>query len=247
MEWEHPKKRRRRMRPRKVISARLVFDEQVQSDAATLSSDLWDDITTGEDQGETTQTYAALTPATPFDSAVEETSWTIVPVVQSRPPSPERDDQLPRSTILISPDSHLSQSFLRIFDSVDHGRPTHHVPKQIEIRISSVVPVTLESVYITVEKGLLHKVDEIKSIFGGGFHGPRTGKHEQRPSLQRQKSEPDSADEKTRMTALVRKGLSQMSVVHSGDVFPLPLPNHPITHVRPSPAIAMHCEPVLQG
>lgn len=50
-----------------------------------------------------------------------------------------------------------------------------------------------------------------------------------------------------RMTSLVREALSQLPVIHAGDVFPLPLPAHPITHVRPPPAIVVECEPVAQG
>ena len=41
--------------------------------------------------------------------------------------------------------------------------------------------------------------------------------------------------------------ISRLPVIHSGDVFPLPLPAHPITHVRPPPAIVVECEPVSQG
>ena len=247
MEWEHPKKRRRRMGPRTIFAARLLFDEHVQSDAAAVSPDLWADLTTDEDQSDAVQIHLALTPAIPFEASVDETSWTVLPAVLARPTSPERDTQNLRATVLVAPDSPFAQSFLRIFDAVDHGRPTHHVPKQIDVRVAFVEPATLDSVYVTVEKGLLQKVDEIQSRFGGGFHGSRTGKSEQRPPLQHQKSDGSSGDEKTRLTALVRKALSQLAVVHSGDVFPLPLPNHPITHVRPAPAIAMHCEPVLQG
>ncbi|WKT48760.1 AAA ATPase domain [Fusarium oxysporum f. sp. vasinfectum] len=36
-------------------------------------------------------------------------------------------------------------------------------------------------------------------------------------------------------------------VVHAGDLFPLPLPPHPLTHVPPNPGKIMLCEPVAQG
>lgn len=49
------------------------------------------------------------------------------------------------------------------------------------------------------------------------------------------------------MSSLVRKALGALPIIHSGDVFSLPLPAHPITHVRPPPAIVIECEPVSQG
>ena len=267
-EAEHPKKRRRRVISRQPVAARLIFDDHVAPDVAALSPELWTEIVgesraatheDGERRGsseklndkakesleQVQKIYIGLSPVTSFDSSLDETSWTIVPATTARPTSPGVERQPIRYTISLAPDTLLSQSFLRLFDSVDSGRTSHHVPRQIDVRVSYVEPVTLDTVFVTVEKGLLQKVDEIQSRFGGGFHGSRAGKLEHRPSIPKQ--EAVSGDEKTRLTSLVRKALSQLPVVHSGDVFPLPLPSHPITHVRPAPAIAMHCEPVLQG
>jgi len=49
------------------------------------------------------------------------------------------------------------------------------------------------------------------------------------------------------LTAALRVALGTLHVVHSGDLFPLPLPPHPITHVPPSPGKVTLCEPVAQG
>ena len=49
------------------------------------------------------------------------------------------------------------------------------------------------------------------------------------------------------MKAIVRESLGRLPMIHTGDVFHLPLPPHPITHARPPPAIAIECEPVSQG
>ena len=267
-EAEHPKKRRRRVISRQPVAARLIFDDHISPDVAALSPELWTEIvgdgqhatqehgqrhgsseklndTVKEPIEEVPTVHIALSPVTPFDSSLDETSWTIVPATRARPASPGTERQPNRWTISLAPDTLLSQSFLRLFDSADVGRTSHHVPRQIDVRVSYVEPVTLDTVFVTVEKGLLQKVDEIHSRFGGGFHGSRAGKLEHRPSVPKQDA--ILGDEKTRLTSLVRKGLSQLPVVHSGDVFPLPLPSHPITHAKPAPAIAMHCEPVLQG
>lgn len=270
MDWEHPKKRRRRIEPRKPLSARLVFDESLSGDAATLSPDLWTELgfglspALGEQNAEFSGIFSvddwaadgtsldalsihvALTPVTPFGCSVDETPWTIVPVGKNVSMVGGEKEPL-RSTVFLSPESHSSQSFLRIFEVVDRGRHSHHVPKQIDIRMTEVEPIGLETVYVTVERGLLQKVDEIQSRFGGGFHSTRPTKQEYRPAWQNFRHDQNPVDEKTRLTTLVRDGLSRLAVVHSGDVFQLPLPAHPITHVRPPPAIAMHCEPVLQG
>ena len=120
------------------------------------------------------------------------------------------------------------------------------MPKSIEIQVVVTKPLTLETIYVSVEKGLLEKIDEIQAKFGGGF---QHGKH-----LQPDKKQfaPNGVLRNVppitgRLASLVRDALSHLPVVHSGDVFPLPLPAHPITHVRPSPAIVVECEPVVQG
>lgn len=107
-------------------------------------------------------------------------------------------------------------------------------------------PISLDTIFVTIEKGLLEKVDEIQTKFGGGFQNSRTkrtAQSEHFPSTASNTSLP--AEE--RITDLVRAGLSKLSTIHTGDIFDLPLPAHPITHVRPAPAIIVECEPVSQG
>jgi peroxin-6 len=45
----------------------------------------------------------------------------------------------------------------------------------------------------------------------------------------------------------VRDALQSPTVLHTGDLLPLPLPAHPITHAAPPPAKITACEPVSQG
>ncbi|CAG9939697.1 unnamed protein product [Clonostachys rosea f. rosea IK726] len=49
------------------------------------------------------------------------------------------------------------------------------------------------------------------------------------------------------LASALRYALSSLKIVHAEDLFPLPLPPHPVTHVPPSPGRIMLCEPVAQG
>lgn len=99
---------------------------------------------------------------------------------------------------------------------------------------------------MTIEKGLLEKVDDIQNKFGGGFQNARTKRSSQSDHVLNPSANTSSTAE-DRITELVRGGLSKLSIIRIGDVFHLPLPAHPITHVRPAPAIVAECEPVSQG
>jgi peroxin-6 len=50
-----------------------------------------------------------------------------------------------------------------------------------------------------------------------------------------------------RLSAALRVALGTLKVVHTGDLFPLPLAPHPVTHVPPNPGKVTLCEPVAQG
>ncbi|RMZ81204.1 hypothetical protein DV737_g2689, partial [Chaetothyriales sp. CBS 132003] len=140
--------------------------------------------------------------------------------------------------VRLSPKACAVAAFLNVFAAVDHNRHGGHVPKSIDINIVPAAPLALESVLVTVEKGLLDRVDEIQQRFGGGF---LLGKAKRAAPEQSPQSQQD------RLRAVIRDGLAGVPVLHAGDVFQLPLPAHPITHARQPPAIAVDCEPVSQG
>lgn len=146
-------------------------------------------------------------------------------------------------SIRVSSKSSACAPFLRALAALDHHRHGGRVPKTLEIRAVVVSPLFLDTVYVEIEKGLLDKVDEIQSRFGGGFQQQgRAWKNANRPSAEDKTLKPEE-----RLKTLIRGALSDLTLVHTGDVFPLPLPPHPITHARPSPATIIECEPVLQG
>jgi peroxin-6 len=265
-EVEHPKKRRRRS-AQKPVSAHLRFDENLREDVAVLSADLWSELVSGssscilrqiskltrpEHSGDTqqpqpTKFYIAISPWAPAATSIEEVPWTIVPAVQRPAIQGQETPQASSPTIQLPPSSITCQSFLRHFSVSDAGRHGSLIPKQIEIRVLQVRPLELETVYVTIDKDLLDKVDDIQSRFGGGFQTGRPSSQDKNKALSNGDIKKSPADAEERLRALVRAGLGKLSVVHSQDIFALPLPAHPITHVPAPPAIVAACEPVTQG
>ena len=141
--------------------------------------------------------------------------------------------------------STTSQAFSRAAAAQEQFKQTSHVGKSFEIQVVATKPVALDTVFVTVEKGLLTRSDNIQQKFGGGFQNakPRRAGSGEYKTLHN--SNVESAEQ--RLTSLVRNGLSELDIVHRGDVFHLPLPPHPITHVRAAPAIVIESEPVSQG
>lgn len=185
------------------------------------------------------QQFVAITPTTPLHTTLEDSTWTFVRV--SAVAEAEQSLQ-----VRLSPSALASHAFLRTYAALDHGRHGSHLPKFFDVEIVPTTPITLDTVFVTIEKGLLERVDDIQNRFGGGFQHARnkkTGQHEQiSNSLANASTPPED-----RVTELVRDGLARLPLVRSGDVFALPLPSHPITHVRPPPAIVIESEPVVQG
>ena len=263
-EFEHPKKRRRREIERRPFTARLAFDDTVKGDAALIPQSIWSKLTNGDNGMEahisgptrqwptyansfadarstTTTAYIALTPRSPLHTQLQDSIWT---VLSAHPASV--GDLEHANTIRLSPTSSACQSILKTYAAIDRDRHPGHIPKSIEIQAIAAKPLTLETIYVSVEKGLLEKVDDIQAKFGGGFQYGKQLQSEKKPSTPNGvlRNVPPITG---RLTSLVREALSHLPVVHSGDVFPLPLPPHPITHVRSPPAIVVECEPVSQG
>ncbi|RMD42144.1 hypothetical protein DV735_g2998, partial [Chaetothyriales sp. CBS 134920] len=246
-ESEHRKKRRRREIAAQPIRARLTFDESIKGDDAVLSAALWELLHHARAREETagadppTATFVALSPSTPLHTSLEDSAWTITPARAS-----SAADKAPATAgpadnphwVRLSPKACAVAAFLNVFSAIDHNRHGGHVPKSIDIKIVLAAPLALESVLVTVERGLLDRVDEIQQRFGGGFPLSKAKRAASDQSLQSQQD---------RLRAIIREGLAQVPVLHAGDVFQLPLPAHPITYARQPPAITIDCEPVSQG
>lgn len=119
-----------------------------------------------------------------------------------------------------------------------------------------VVPIGLETVYVNLDTEALRKLDEVHAKFGGGFGGARPNGAAKGPKDRFLKANGlggknvhaiDYAAQEEAWRNAVRDALRAPAVVHSGDLLPLSLPAHPITHVPPPPAKITACEPVSQG
>lgn len=265
---------RRRSKP--PISARLVLDSHLRGDVAVLSDDLVTDLfpginLTGEhppayscmrplltrraEAGLNSNTqevlYVAISPYTPHYHAVDDIPWTIIPA-RIQPTERSQVAPISHSTVLFPASANYLQSFFYTLGKLDPTRHAVQPQKPIEIRILDVAPLHLDTVYVTVERHLLRNHDDVQNKFGGGFSTNAQGVNGLwakggKATEAKRYTKKAAAEDEERLTAAVREALSKQRVVHTGDLLPLPLPSHPITHVPPPPAKISFCEPVAQG
>ncbi|CAK7223357.1 peroxisomal assembly protein [Sporothrix curviconia] len=259
-------RRRRRRLDKPPVNARLVLDDHVRGDVGILSEDLFADLfphlyQQEQQQKDSTNGFgAALARATPSSTAAassiaepdvyhvamapwapgasaESTDWTIVPVAKSSALAP--------STVQFSPSSLALQNFAAILQQVAPSKFSGHSRRGIEILLLDVEAVALDTVFVSLEGDLSKRLEAGEGTF---FR-----EHPTAPALQAAKNRTNGASNgkqasgEARLTAALRVALGTLQVVHSGDLFPLPLPPHPITHVPPNPGKVTFCEPVAQG
>ena len=263
---DHPKRRRRRRRrvDRQAISGWLTLSENVKGDVGLLSDDLYADLfsyTSSHDEIDHKSTavrYVAISPWSELSpDHIEKAKWTILPVSI---PSHEIDAaiQLPPSSIRFSASSQAVRSFAEALKNHALGRGDVKGKQGVEIRILDVEPLVLETVYLTVDGDALSKHDEIQKKFGGGFGAHANGFGHKGKGKGRGRATPyeetvDFSGKATlegqdgRLTAAIRGAFPSPTIVRQGDMLPLPLPSHPITHVPFPPAFITLAEPVSQG
>ncbi|KAL2070670.1 hypothetical protein VTL71DRAFT_13696 [Oculimacula yallundae] len=231
------RKRKRRRQDKTAISARLVLDDHVKGDVGILSEDLFADLFPAiahalENGNGTSNTpefhHVAISPWGP-SASVEDSTWTVVPV---RPSS-----ALAHSTVQFSPSSLALQSFAEALQKIAPSKISSHSRSGIEIRILDVIPLPLETVFVTIEAELARRLENGEGTFRGD--------HTRSNGLANGKAIAKIPED--RLTAAIRESLGALKVVHTGDFFSLPLPPHPITHVPPPPAKVTLSEPVGQG
>ncbi|KAG9241396.1 hypothetical protein BJ878DRAFT_447608 [Calycina marina] len=231
------KKRKRRRQDKSAIVARLVLDDHVKGDVGILSEDLFAELFPAAAQpcengnGSVKLPdvhHVAIAPWGP-STAVEDSTWAVVPI---RPST-----ALARSTVQFSPLSLALQGFAEVLQKVAPSKLSSNSRSGIEIRILDVVPLPLDTVFVTIEADLAGRLENGE----GNFHAdhPKIRGHK---NGQLQSQAPED-----RLAASIREALGALKIVHTGDFFSLPLPPHPITHVPPPPAKVTLCEPVGQG
>ncbi|KAI6249240.1 Peroxisomal biogenesis factor 6 [Erysiphe necator] len=157
------------------------------------------------------------------DQFTELAHWTVVPIRLS--------SSLPNNTLQLSPLSLAFQSFTRslIPLCIDHQR------RSIGIMILDVLPLELEAIYVTIDKEVARKLENGEGII-------RAGKTRSIVT-----TDESSFSSTNPMIAVIREALSSLIIVHTGDLVPLPLQPHPVTHLSMPPAKVIFCEPVGQG
>ena len=262
---DHRKRRRRRRRRRRAdrpaISARLILEEHSKGDVGTLSEDLFTDLfgyvplDDPSEQAPVNVRHVAIAPWAPLSpDLVEDAAWTVLPVRALGNALPETEKLSPSS--MRFPASSLAlQSFAEALQVNSGSRGNIKSKLGIEIRVLDVEPLPLATIFVTVDGDALKKHDEVHEKFGGGFGVPRLnglqGKGKAKALLRNGVNgasvRSSSRGQEDRLILAVREALTSPKIVHQGDLLPLPLPTHPITHVPLPPAKITMCEPVSQG
>ncbi|KAK4105780.1 AAA-domain-containing protein [Parathielavia hyrcaniae] len=230
-----PRRPRRRRQDKAPLSARLVLDDHVKTDAGIVSEDLFaelfphlQDAHDQEDQvpNPPSHLHIAIAPWTPSHSP-ESANWAVVPVTPSSALAP--------STIQFSPSSLALQSFAVNLKQIAPSQLASRSRSGIEVLVLDVAAIELDSVFVNLEGELAKRLENGEGNF-----------YREHPTQGRVKA-PAASTPEERLTAALRTALSTLKVVHTGDLFPLPLAPHPVTHVPPNPGKITLCEPVAQG
>ncbi|SPQ18094.1 06d51eac-25c3-48a9-b3ab-337da5c8dc30 [Thermothielavioides terrestris] len=226
------KRLRRRRQDKPPLSARLLLDDHVKTDVGVVSEDLFAELFPhlhdAPDDDQPSPAHIAIAPSTPSHSP-ESTDWAIVSVT----PSPA----LAPSTIQFSPSSLALQTFALNLKRVAPSQLTSRSRSGIDVLVLDVVAIELDTVFVSLEGELAKRLENGE----GNFF------REHPPGGGRGKAAQAASTPEGRLTAALRTALSTLKVVHTGDLFPLPLAPHPVTHVPPNPGRIMLCEPVAQG
>ena len=146
------KRKRRRREDKPAISARLYLDSNLKGEAGVLSEDLLQDLYPGNGDLQDQNLYAALTPWTPNPSPCES-SWALLPFRKAS----TNERQLPASTIRFPASALGTQSFVQVAQSLFPNR-TIRQNAAIEVRVSDVVPLPLDTVFVSVDAEAIQKV-----------------------------------------------------------------------------------------
>lgn len=170
--------------------------------------------------------HVAIAPATPRASPTE-TTWTLVPVLRATDLGP--------SIAHFSPKSMALQAFRRALQQVAPSKLMGSARGGIEIILLDAVALSLDAVFVNLEKESVKRLEQGEGTFFSHQSSISKGK----PTT--------SANAEHNLTTALRAALSNLTVLHSGDQFPLPLAPHPVTHLPPNGGEIVMCEPFNQG
>ncbi|KAM5345343.1 hypothetical protein ACJ41O_011205 [Fusarium nematophilum] len=222
------RRNRRRRQDKPPVAAKLILDDHIKSDVGIVSDDIFRDLFPHIRDGASDNDirHIGIAPWAP-NASPADSPWSIVPIIPMSSLAP--------STVRFSPSSAALQSFAVTLQQVAPSKLSSHSRGGIEILVLDVAPVPLETVFVSLESELTKRLENGEGTF-----------YRDHPTNSRGKNVASLSTEE-RLVIALRAALSSLKVVHSGDLFPLPLPPHPLTHVPPNPGKIMLCEPVAQG
>ncbi|KAL9103527.1 MAG: hypothetical protein Q9163_001445 [Psora crenata] len=259
---DHRKRKRRRHGDQPPISGWLEPNDHLTGNIGVISSELFAqlflDAPPSENSGQSSSLlYVAVAPWAPSAYAsVEDNAWTVLPV---RPLYARQQDTYTLKPNVIqfpvsSPALHSLGEALQA-NPFRNSTTTHH--SGFEVLVVDVVPLSLDTVYVAVDGDALDKHDEVQRKFGGGFLGTQVNgsageekKHKKtvaNGSIHSAGFSPATNTGDDELAAAIREALRLSVITREGDLLPLPLPAHPITHAPVPPAQIISCEPVSQG
>lgn len=168
----------------------------------------------------------AVSPWAP-NATPSETAWSVVPVARSA--------ALAQPTLQFSPSSPALQGFAATLQQVAPSKLSSHSRSGIEILLLDVVPVPLETVFVSLDSESTKRLENGQGTF-----------YREHPASPRATAAANETPPE-RLATAIRLSLGSLKVVHAGDLFALPLAPHPVTHQPPNPGKIMLCEPVAQG
>jgi peroxin-6 len=242
-------KRKRRREDKPALSARLYLDSSVKGELGVVSEDLLQQLypkglpPSAASSNKQEFISVAITPWTPNASSTEAL-WAVIPIATSRK---WNDKPLPNNTIRFPAGAFSTQSIVNLLQVVSPNR-TLRQNAAVEIRVSDVIPLPLETVFVSVDTIALQKLEDAQKKFAGGFQGANghlaSARNGKRSSSQ--DGQGSTTDTEERRRKLVEEALQDTLILHAGDQLPLDL-SHPVTHARAPPAKILACEPVSQG
>ncbi|KKA27391.1 hypothetical protein TD95_000491 [Thielaviopsis punctulata] len=222
---------RRRKDGKPPIAARLLLPDQAKGDIGSISADLFAELFPQRKSNSNSHDvskiyYIAITPWAP-DTSPSTTSWSLVPVTRAA--------DLPSNTVQFSAASSVLQSFAKSLQQLAPSKLSTSIRTGIDILVLDSIALHLDTVYVKLESDLTKRLENGEGTF-----------FREHPDHKVKASSADQTPQQ-KLEAALRYALSALKVVHSGDLFPLPLPPHPVTHVPTSPGEILLCEPVAQG
>ncbi|KAM0714866.1 hypothetical protein Q7P37_009330 [Cladosporium fusiforme] len=242
-------KRKRRREDKPALSARLYLDSSVKGELGVVSEDLLQQLypkgppPTPPNSKRQEHISVAITVWTP-NASPSDAPWAVIPIATSRR---WNDKPLPNNTIRFPAGALTTQSIVNLVQTVSPNR-TLRQNTALEVRVSDVVPLPLETVFVSIDTIAMQKLEDAQKKFSGGFPGANGQLAPARAGKRSFSQDGDGNREDTeeRRRKLVEQALQEALVVHTGDLLPLAL-SHPVTHARISPAKVLACEPVSQG